>query len=171
MGLFVINSAEIPPDYKPLIFNYNVIRGSYGINLKRVYLHIYESYITGDNEQTVTIDDAGTGNISSDHYANPIGLPVNFTPANITINSAPVVNLGTDATVDSVTIVDDLGNPLTYPATVSTTLNSASVAFTLQIINLFTMPTPSSIEISITVDDGGANSITKTIIVNILNDS
>jgi hypothetical protein len=172
MALFTIENAQIPADVKPLIFNFDVIRGSYGINLKRVTINVYASFITGDNERFETIEDFGIGSISGTFYGHSLGLPVGFTPGKIILDNM-IVDLGDGADLNgSIDLLDATGNPVTFPHTITINQNVNTLGFTIDINNLITGTSASTITVPITVENSsGTISVEKNIVINLLNNS
>lgn len=170
MGVFNINSAAETRDYKPLIFNFDIIRGSEGMQIKDATIIFRKSFITGDNEVTVTADTT----INTYTYSgevNPVGEPLNFTPGTLELSSVGVTeNLGTGASVVNTELQDISGTPLSAPFNISLTENDTTLGFQLFIDTFNSGTIESSFTFDITVlDNLGLNPITRTVIVNMLN--
>jgi len=170
MAVFTIISKQLPPDCKALLYTLDITRGSSGIELKGVQINLNSSYINGDNEETVPLTDVG-GSIDFVGTADPIGLPENFVPAKMIINSYSFFP-GTGASIVSHSLEDNLGNALTLPQTINLTLDSTTIEAVLKINTLTTGTTESYFEIHTNIENAAGDvSLSKTLVITLANAS
>lgn len=159
MGIFNILNTPIVYNFTPTEINFpgDVNNVSQDINF-------YEAYTENDSVSLNT-DSLGT---NSPIYLTPIGNPdLNFTPDSFTIDDFNI-NYGTEASADSIEILDNLSNSLSLPATFSPVLDGTSIAFIIKITNFTSGTTDTTITLDITAEDtNNSILISKTITINI----
>ena len=172
MGVLSITSEAMNATVKELIYDINMTGGGSRTSIKRFVLNLYSSYITGDNQQSVTPALDAAGDIYFVGFANPVGLPNNLTPNSITINS---INIFTDTntTVGGINLEDNANNTLSLPHTQALNLDSTNVFSVLKLTTLVaTQDTddPTVVTINVDIKDTVAGiSINKNIEISFIN--
>lgn len=165
-------TTTLEPKAKALIFNFDVIRGSSGIELKKVDIKLRESYIPGDNEQFVTLDGVEEGSVGYDGAADPVGLPQNFIPTKIIFLEAPVFNPGAGASIVSTELADENDISITtFPHSTPISLNNSNIGYVIKINTLNTGTTDSYITLDVEIEGDGGQILSRVIEINILNNT